>query len=87
MPLLRNQYAKNLARWQLAHTAPASLSIDHPAQVDMAEASDEIERLHSALEKMAAWVRHWQMDRAHNLMPTEGALADAAALIESTLMK
>ena len=49
MPILKNHVSKQLMRWMLPHTAPAPLSLDHPAQVDMAAAADEIERLHEAL--------------------------------------
>ena len=47
--------------------------------------SDEIKRLRAALEEMAAWVKHWEEDRRHNLKPTEGSLADATTTIRKAL--
>jgi hypothetical protein len=49
MPILKNEVSKRLMRWMLPHTAPAPLSLDHPVQVDLAAAGDEIERFHTAL--------------------------------------
>lgn len=51
MPTPTTELGKRLTRWQLAHTAPAPLSIDHPVQVDLAAAIDEIERLHAKITK------------------------------------
>ena len=45
----KTELGKRLARWQLSHTAPAPLSIEHPVQADLAAAADEIERLSAAL--------------------------------------
>lgn len=45
----------------------------------------EADTLRRALIHMAAWVKHWQEDRACNLMPTEGSLAEAAELIRNAL--
>lgn len=45
MPILKTELGKRLARWQLSHTAPSPLNIDHPVQIDLADAADEIERL------------------------------------------
>jgi protein involved in temperature-dependent protein secretion len=43
---------ERLTRWMLGHLQPIrySLSIDHPAQEDLAWAADEIDRLKEALE-------------------------------------
>lgn len=52
MPIPTTELGKRLMRWQLAHTAPAPLSLDHPVQVDLAEAADEIESLSAANEEL-----------------------------------
>lgn len=49
MPIVTSIMAKRLVRWQLAHTAPAHLRLEHPVQIDLAEAADEIEKLHAVL--------------------------------------
>ena len=49
MPILQTEMAKRLVRWQLSHTAPAPLALEHPVQEDLAAAADEIERLENAL--------------------------------------
>lgn len=54
MPIPTTDIGKRLMRWQLAHTAPAPLSIDHPVQVDLAAAADEIERLTGMVTKECA---------------------------------
>jgi hypothetical protein len=63
MPIPKTKMAERLMRWMLAHTAPAPLSIDHPVQVDIADAADEIERLSAALgrerEAIASKAREW----------------------------
>jgi len=51
MPIPKTKMAAKLMRWQSAHTAPAPLPLDHPVQVDLAEAADEIERLWAALKE------------------------------------
>lgn len=48
-------------------------------------AFNEIKRLRLGLQNAAAWVTHWQMDRAHKLMPTEGSLAEAICDINDAL--
>lgn len=52
MPILTTDLGKRLVRWQLSHTAPAPLSLDHPVQIDLAAAVDEIERLSAANAKL-----------------------------------
>lgn len=49
---------ERLARWQLTHTAPAPLSIDHPVQDDIAAAADEIERLRALLDRYRGALEH-----------------------------
>lgn len=51
MPVPTTDLGKRLVRWQLSSTAPAPLNLDHPVQVDLAAAADEIERLH----RLLAW--------------------------------
>lgn len=46
---------------------------------------DEIKRLRRALEHMAAWVAHWQADRACKLMPTAESLSESAEMIRNAL--
>lgn len=45
MPKSTTPLTKRLARWMLAHEQPVPLALEHPAQQDLAEAADEIERL------------------------------------------
>lgn len=44
------ELGRRLIRWQLSHTAPVPLSIDHPVQVDLAAAADEIEALRASVK-------------------------------------
>lgn len=58
MPVLKTNLGRRLSRWQLAHTAPAPLSIDHPVQEDLAAAIDMIERLEDRAEKAKQLIEH-----------------------------
>lgn len=53
MPKFTTPLTKRLVRWMLAHEQPAPLALEHPAQIDMAEAADEIEYLRDGLQQIA----------------------------------
>jgi len=45
MPIPKTEMAKRLILWMRPSTQPAYLSLDHPAQVDIAAAADEVDLL------------------------------------------
>jgi hypothetical protein len=54
MPVPTTEIGRRLARWQLTHTAPAHLSIDHPVQADLAAAADKLDAAKKAADAILA---------------------------------
>ena len=52
MPILNTLLEKRLGRWMLFSEQPAPLSLEHPAQQDIADAIDEIQKLTAANEEL-----------------------------------
>lgn len=63
-------------------------------EIELSAQSAEVERLTERVAALratvghaAAYVHHWQVDKAHELKPTDGSLSDAAAMFAAALAK